>query len=245
MNFYTKGKIENPALVFIHGFLLDADVWEGMTELLADTHYCICMNLPRQTSAYTPPIEEYVVQAINRYMQSHRIERFGLIGHSLGGYFALAYAEQFHHQLTSLILLNSTCFNDSPERKEKRKQMLAHVKNYGKASLVVQIIPSWFGKTYKQKNPQPVLDIIRRADDIDDAMLAEYQTYMMQRQDRSHVIQNKSYTNIIVVGEDDPLMVENDFSNLTNVRVELVEGIGHMGMLEAPQQVADIILQTN
>ena len=54
-----------------------------------------------------------------------------LVGHSLGGYVSLAYAEKYIDKVKGLCLMNSTAREDSAERKQNRDRAIRAVKqNY-------------------------------------------------------------------------------------------------------------------
>ena len=66
--------------------------------------------------------------AVHAVLAELRIRKVILLGHSMGGYVALAFAELYPEYVTGLVLLNSTATADSEERKVNRDRAIRAVK---------------------------------------------------------------------------------------------------------------------
>lgn len=122
---YTKTGTGNEALVLLHGFMENNTIWQEMEPLLKDKFSLIKIDLlghgksPNQASVHTM---EMMAEAVKEVVQSENIAQFHLLGHSMGGYVSLAYAEKYAEDLKSLTLFFSTFLEDSEEKKEMRKK---------------------------------------------------------------------------------------------------------------------------
>lgn len=108
---YLTGGSGEP-LVIVHGGGGNSSHWERSAAALAE-HYTIYVpDLPG--FGKTQPLEgDYfipeLVDFVERFARSLGLDRFHLVGHSLGGGIALSYALKFPRRITKLVLVNSLC----------------------------------------------------------------------------------------------------------------------------------------
>lgn len=83
-------------LLFVHGWLNDLSVWDAVTEHLADRFRCIAVDLRGHGNSEATGDGNYgrdlVLDDLRRVLAEHRCEQAVIVGHSLGGYLALALA---------------------------------------------------------------------------------------------------------------------------------------------------------
>ncbi|TYB78937.1 alpha/beta fold hydrolase [Bizionia myxarmorum] len=131
--FYTDQGQGTP-IVLLHGFLENSSMWNSLIPELIKTNRVINMDLlgHGQTGClgYIHSME-LMAETVQAVLSELNISKSIFIGHSMGGYVALAFAEKFQEQIIKLCLANSTVQNDSPERKLNRdRAILAVKKNY-------------------------------------------------------------------------------------------------------------------
>ena len=63
---------------------------------------------------------ELMAAAVRDVLQKEGVSRCSLVGHSMGGYVALAFAELYPEMVEGLALMNSTTLPDSEEKKKNR-----------------------------------------------------------------------------------------------------------------------------
>ena len=140
--FYTS-EGSGPAVVFIHGFLEDHTMWNNFREILANSCRVICVDLPGHGNSalnVKPELEAYAA-AVFKVLDKEQITTATVVGHSMGGYVALAMAELAKDRIGKLVLLNSTPFDDPEERKLKRQQAIAVIEQDPEL-FVKTVIPS-------------------------------------------------------------------------------------------------------
>ncbi len=106
LNYKTWGSPEQPALIMLHGFLGNAAEWKPVAEVFSKQFYCIAVDLPGHgdSQQITLP-EDKAFEAFDEHMlvlaDSLRLEKYSMLGYSLGGRLAmshmLSYPDQVEH----------------------------------------------------------------------------------------------------------------------------------------------------
>ncbi len=118
-------------LVFLHGFLENSTMWDAIVSDLSNNYTCITIDLlghgQTKCLGYIHRMED-MAQAVKAVLHYIKIDNPICIGHSMGGYVSLAYLDLFPEGISGLVLLNSTSFPDSEERKINRSRAIDIVK---------------------------------------------------------------------------------------------------------------------
>ena len=108
--YYTAGQGE--PLVVIHGGGGDARTWKYNIAELAEKYTVYAPDLPGYGGSqpldgdyYIPELSDFV----DKFARSLGLERFYIIGHSLGGGIALNYTLKFPQKIKKLVLVSSLC----------------------------------------------------------------------------------------------------------------------------------------
>ena len=118
---------EGLPVVFLHGFCETKDLWHSYMEPLSKVCRVFALDLPGfgDNSPLTDPltIADMAEQVYNTLINLG-IEQCIMIGHSMGGYVALAFSEKFPSRLKGLGLFHSTAYPDSVEKKQARDKTI-------------------------------------------------------------------------------------------------------------------------
>ncbi len=125
---------EGEAIVLLHGFLETSTMWHYLVGEFKHTHRVITIDLPGHGKTgclgYVHSMEE-MAQLVMHLLQHLSVSTAKFIGHSMGGYVALAIAHMKPSFVSGLCLMNSTFQEDSEERKELRQRSIEMAKtNY-------------------------------------------------------------------------------------------------------------------
>lgn len=192
-------------VVFIHGFCEAKEYWDTTLKVMAEHFTCISIDLPGFGSS-APLGEasiEKLAEAVYFQLDSMEINEFVLVGHSLGGYVALAMAQKYPNAMLGLVMCNSTAFADSEEKKLQRTKTIKFLDDNGLEEFVRPFVPPmFFPKNRKdcQNAISEIIDMGLRADV--NAVKATIQA-MKIREDRSAVIVNAKYPVLYIIGKDD------------------------------------------
>lgn len=206
ISFSDVGK--GTAVVLIHGFLENSTMWDAITPHLIKRNRIITIDLLGHGNSdclgYVHSMELFAetVEAILKHL---RIRKPILIGHSLGGYVALAFAEKHPKKIKGLCLMNSTSNEDDDERKALRARANTMIqKNF------VNMVRMSFANLFGSKSRELYKQEINLG--IQDALKTSVQGYiaanegMRIRPNRNHILANAAFKKLIIIGKKDPVL---------------------------------------
>lgn len=238
--FYTdegKGK----TIVLLHGFLENSTMWDAIKPNLIKRHRVVCIDLlghgQTECFGYVHSMD-LMAEVVYEVLHALKIRRSIFVGHSMGGYVALAFAEQYPDNVKGLCLLNSTSRADSPERISLRNRAINAVKtNYS------NLIKMSISNLFRPKNRALFQDEIKLIKD--EALKTPLQGYiaaqegMKIRFDREALLHFSPYPKLIIFGKKDPVLnYEEILDQVHNTDVKHVElPDGHMSHIENKEEV--------
>ncbi len=233
--FYTDtGK--GATLVLLHGFLENTTMWNTLMPHLSKKNRVICIDLlghgHTECLGYIHTMEQ-MAEAVEAVLQHLKIRRSVFVGHSLGGYVALAFAEANPDAIKGLCLLNSTARADTPIKQEQRDRAIKAVKQNYKTFVRVAI-----SNLFRPKNRSIYASEIRAIKK--EALKTPLQGIiaalegMKIRNDREVLLHFSPYKKMMILGKKDPVLeyptILEQLVNTTVVLVELPDG--HMSYIE-------------
>jgi len=231
-------------VVFLHGFCEDHRVWETFYDSFPDVQM-VCIDNPgfgHSTRAAVPDLG-HMADVVAALLKKMGVNKCILIGHSMGGYIGLAFAEKYADMLMGLGLVHSSPFADDKKKKVQRLKEKRFVGKYGSEKYVGELIPKLFPKKYAKS--KIVKQLISQAkqyapEGIQDALIA-----MRNRPDRSAVLENIDCPVLIIAGEQDAVVsIEKSLSFSAypdTCSMHFLPKVAHMGMFEAPKKCRQII----
>ncbi len=227
------------SVVLIHGFGEDGTVWDNQVDALKDYFKLIVPDLPG--SGLSPILNgactiEILAESIYTILKGESITSTVVIGHSMGGYITLAFAEKYPQMLKGFGLFHSSAYPDNDEKKEARRKSIGFIQQQGAAKFIEQLIPKLFSEGFKQENPLIVKELIQRYTNFSAEALVQYYEAMILRPDRAKQLRDFAGPILIIMGKQDsviPLEDNLSQSHLPHIAyIQLLEKSGHMGMLE-------------
>jgi pimeloyl-ACP methyl ester carboxylesterase len=164
-----------------------------------------------------------------------------MIGHSMGGYITLTFAELYPEMLNGFGFIHSTAFADSEEKKQNRLRGIQLIAEYGGYSFLKNTIPNLFGAAFKEQFPEKVEALIEAGKQFSNEALQQYYFAMMNRTDTTAVIKGSKVPVLFILGTEDVAAPLNDVlqqAHLANCSyIHILNNVGHMGMWEATDKV--------
>jgi len=108
LHYATTGSPDQPAMLFLHGFMGRSIDWAPIIEAVQDRAYCIAVDLPGHGASVDLTKEAYTMAATARHLarvlDAEDIARCHVVGYSMGGRTALYFALTHPDRCTRLLL---------------------------------------------------------------------------------------------------------------------------------------------
>lgn len=240
---------EGYPVMLVHGFGEDSRIWENQVAILAPHYKVIIPELPG--TGNTPIQEELSMEGmadgLHWILEREGIAEITLLGHSMGGYITLAFAEKYPHKLNGYGLLHSTAYADSASKKESRRKSIAFITQHGTEAFLATTTPNLFAEENRSRLPDTINRIVNNNTYIlPEALIAFYEA-MMARPDRTPVLKASKVPVLFIIGREDQAVAFTDIMQQVHMPefsyIHILRNTGHMGMLEETQLFTDTILK--
>jgi len=234
MRYYCAGRRGAP-IVLIHGLGNSAEIWGGLMPLLSKELLVYAPDMPG--FGRTPLAPEGVnvathVLYLERFLDALGYPRVTLVGNSLGGWIAMRYALLHHERVERLYLLNSAGLRREPTR----------LPGGASREAALQVMEQTWGFPFPI--PGFILDAIVR-----NSQTPAYAGFLRNydpAEELDDVLEQVRPPTTIIWGEQDsllPLVCARDLhQGIPNSQLIYLPRVGHMPQLQAPFQVARLIL---
>jgi 3-oxoadipate enol-lactonase len=245
----VDGQQRTRVVIFIHGFPFAREIWDAQRDALEKIACVIRIDL-RGAGASSVPEGPYLMEVlagdVAATMDALAIERATLVGHSMGGYVALAFARMFTERVAGLALVSSRLAADTPEQSAARHNLAERVEHERNLEPVVN---AYLTRMFSPQTRAQRGDVIERAYAIarrNDPMGAAAALRGMALRASSEDIAGDFEMPALIVagGRDDIISVEESSSNaqrFTNGSLVVCDGSGHLPMMEEPARVNDAL----
>lgn len=243
LHYREEGKDNPETLVLVHGFLQSLTVWSRYLLSYMRKIHVITIDLPGHGfSEMLGPIHtmEMMADAVKAVLDECQVDRCVMVGHSLGGYVALAFAEKYPFMLRGLGLLHSHAMADSPEKQASREQVCQEVK-VNRAGYILKFIPTLFDPSKQSDLSQDIIELQNQCLETKDDSIIAAQRGMAQRKSRLSVIQNLECPILFVYGKNDHrIPIEWGVSQAMEAKISevvLLDDVAHMSFFEEAEYV--------
>ncbi|MEC4116526.1 alpha/beta fold hydrolase [Myroides phaeus] len=243
LSFIDKGK--GSSLIFLHGFLENATMWNYYTESLSKKYRVISIDLlghgKTDCIGYIHSMED-MADAVFAVISHLNLKKVTFIGHSMGGYVALAFGELYPDFVKKIILVASTTRSDSSTRIQNRDRAIDIIKKNSDLFVKMAVGNQFQLQTRKSK-------VNEIEEHLNNALATPVQGIvaalegMKTRTDREVLLHFAPYPIQFILGEKDPVMVYDDIiTQIDNKQKDLItlDG-GHMLHIEAKEELLTAI----
>ena len=234
ISFSSTGK--GSAIVLLHGFLENSSIWKPLTEVFSKKNRVVCIDLLGHGNSdcmgYIHSME-LMADAVEAVLKQLRIRKAIVIGHSMGGYAALAFAEKNLDKIKGFCLLNSTALADDIERKKLRLRANKLVQSNFK-SMVQMSIANLFSEQSRAVFKTEIKTTLEEALKTPIQGYIACQEGMINRPNREHVLQKLSCKKLLIIGKKDPVLdfqTSIDEAKRNNLETIIFDD-GHMSHIE-------------
>ena len=237
------------SVVLLHGFCEDSSLWHYHKNFLAQSFRVICIDLPgfgKNTALDCETSIELMTKEVKQTINTLNLDQHIIIGHSLGGYLALAYAELYPKDILGIGLFHSTALADSEEKKINRNKVIDFITEYGVTVFAKNFVAPLFNPSVRNNFIKEINELITIVTNTPLSTVINVTKAMRDRKSRINVIKQISKPVLYIIGKSDTAIpLEHSLEQCylpKNSTVHFYEKTGHMGMIERKTETALAVL---
>ncbi len=241
---YRDDGRENPyTIVLLHGFLQNLSVWSSFTLTYMRHMHVISIDLPGHgySATYSDVhTMDFMANAVKAVLDTAGVEQCVLVGHSLGGYVALAFADRYRYIVRGLALLHSHAMADDEKTRLYRDEVCRQV-HLNRAGFIVDFITRLFDESKREYLAQDIKELRDQCLETREEGIIAAQRGMKIRTSRINVLSNLDVPMLFVYGKNDTrIPVEVGLSQALlphRAEVLVLDNVAHMSFMEDREYV--------
>ena len=234
------------AVVVLHGFLENKTMWNTFIPELSQKYRVIAIDLlghgETECLGYVHSMEDQA-DMVHAVLNELKIRKSVIVGHSMGGYVALAFAELYADSVKGIVLLNSTSRADSDERKTNRDRAIKAVKqNY--TAFVRMSIANLFSEDNRERLETEIENVKLEALKTPLQGIVAALEGMKIRKDREVLLHFAHYPIQLILGEKDGVLIyDENVDQIEGTKVQLTTfPDGHMSHIENEKELKKVLV---
>jgi pimeloyl-ACP methyl ester carboxylesterase len=241
---------DGDTVILLHGYLESLEIWDGFAEELSAGYRVICVDLPghgRSGLYSTIDTMAIMADAVKHVLDFLGIGRSVIVGHSMGGYAALAFEDFYPETTIGFVLFHSHGLKDPEDKKINRNREIELVKAGKKQQFININIPNAFASDHLEEFADQIDRARRIALATPDEGIIQALEGMKIRPDRRDVLKASTDPVLIIAGKKDNYIpwevYEEHFNLASQTDVIILENSGHMGFIEEKEKSLEGIRQ--
>jgi 3-oxoadipate enol-lactonase len=233
------------ALVLIHGHPLSKATWDEQAEILRGEFRVIRPDLRGLGESSVPPGPypmERLADDLAAVLDAAGVGRATVVGHSLGGYVAMAFYRRYAERVRAIGLISSRVQSDTPEVARMRFEFADRMQSEGMEPFADFALPLFFAEQIYEARP----DIVRRVRAIvascDPRGAAEMYRGMATRPSSEDLLAKLNRPLLVVTGSADalipPALQKYAADAVGHARYVELANCGHFPLSERPVETA-------
>jgi len=236
-------------VVLIHGVGLNKEMWGGQIVGLAPRFRVIAYDMLGHGASPRPEqgteLGGYADQLLE-LLDHLELAQATVIGFSMGGLVARAFALHYPQRLSGLAILNSV-FNRSPEQRAGVIERTSQAAEHGPDANAEAALSRWFSREYQAANPAQIAAIRQTlASNDPQGYLTTYTLFATQDMYRAEDLGSIAVPTLVATGELDPgstpEMARQLAAHIRGAQVAVLEEQRHMMPVESPRLVNQLLL---
>ncbi len=231
-------------VILLHGFGVDSSIWDEQLYFLSKNYLVIAPDLPGVSTSdlISDTSMEGIAAIVKKIAAEEELDMLILIGHSMGGYATLAFAEMYPEALLGFGLFHSTAVADNDDKIITRRKGIEFVQKHGVTAFLEATSLKMFGNTTKNKHKNLIDHFFNHLPEMSKEAAIDYYEAMIQRPDRTSILKNAKVPVMFVYGNEDEIVdLEKNIgqASLPSVSsVYIMKHAGHLSMLELPLEAS-------
>jgi pimeloyl-ACP methyl ester carboxylesterase len=236
-------------VVLIHGVGLNKEMWGGQVVGLATNYRVITYDMLGHGASPRPaagtPLLGYADQLLE-LLDHLQLPQATVIGFSMGGLVARAFALHYPERLQGLVVLNSV-FNRSAEQRAGVIARTAQAAEHGPDANAEAALSRWFSREYQAANPAQIAALRETlAGNDPQGYLTTYELFATQDMYRADDLKGLRAPTLVATGELDPgstpEMARQLADRIPGATVAVLAEQRHMMPVESPRLVNQLLL---
>jgi pimeloyl-ACP methyl ester carboxylesterase len=237
IHYYTKGR--GKAVVLLHGLLESSEIWRDYVKTLSKKYKVFAIDLPghgkSESIGYVHSME-MMADVVHHILKTHRYKYAVLVGHSMGGYVCMAFAEKYPDSTKGVCLFHSHAAADNELKKKDRERMIEAVKQNHK-KVIQHLIPNLFTPASRTQFKEEIQQLVKTGLKTTKRGFIAALQGMKDRIDREIVLRFAHFPILYIIGREDPVInleqALEQASRPRDIKTIVLDNVAHMGFIEA------------
>lgn len=238
IHYWEEGCGKAETLVLLHGFLQSLDVWSSIMLSYMRTMHVVTIDLPGHGHSATYSdvhTMDFMADAVKAVLDIIGVEKCTMVGHSLGGYVALAFADSYGYMLNGLGLLHSHALADDEQKQRQRDELCRQV-HTNRAGFIVDFITNLFDESKRTLLASEIRELRDQCLETREEGILAAQRGMKARPSRVKTLARATCPVLFVYGKNDRrIPIELGLSQAMlpqRSEVLLLDNVAHMSFIE-------------
>jgi 3-oxoadipate enol-lactonase len=230
-----------PTVVFLHAFPLSSAMWAATAGALAGRFRVVRLDVRGFGGSEiggAPLTMARIAEDAAAVLDHLGAERAAVVGCSMGGYAALAFAQRFAARLCGLALVDTKASADTDEGRAGRAALAQKVMAQGAVAAADAMLPKLVGATTHRERPDVVEAVRRGILAAAPGAIANALQAMGARPDSRPTLGAIGVPTLVLRGEEDAIISAEDAQTLhegiSDSRLVTLPRLGHLPSLEGP-----------
>lgn len=234
-------------VILLHGYLETLYIWDDFVPLIDDNTRVVRIDLPGHgmSGSYEINTMAFCARSVVAVMDKLGIEKAWIAGHSMGGYVLAEAVKLYESRFYGAIMLNSTTYADSSDKKEHREREISLIDHNKLQSVVRVSVPKMFALENRPAMEEKILEITEISEVHDPTGIKASLRGIMEREDNTEAMAASKLPKLFLFGNQDHFIsvevAENLLKKISGCEAHFFEGCGHNSFLEKPHESAAII----
>ncbi len=232
------------AVLLLHGYLEAIEVWEEFAGQLGKRYRVLLVDLPGHgftgTGGRDTLTMDFMADVVAGTLARAGVERCVVVGHSMGGYVALALAENHPALVEKLVLFHSSPNADTPEKAANRQREIEIVQADRKELLATTNPGKGFAPDNLRRCAETIAELGEQIMMMENEAIVAALRGMAARPDRNAAMRRMGVPQLMIFGRNDQYIPAEAAAAIAagqpQASVVWLEGSGHMGFVEQPEE---------
>jgi len=247
---YTKTEGEGLPVLLLHSLWGDSTIFDQLAKHLSAKFKIIRIDFPGHGHSLSPQgvftFKEFAIVLNDVLEKLGIVDNIAFIGHSMGGFAALAFAKEYTQKTAAMVLMHSlirSADHKSIKLRERQSRLIRH----DKKELLLQVTnPSNFAPVNLDKLPIEIDRLSIIANRVSNEGALSGIQAINYREDSMPFMMTTGIPTLIVIGEQDqvyhPEEQLSEYKQLPHAELLMLNNSGHLGFIEEEDTLVSKII---